>query len=134
MSGLINLASLDEYEIETFITTKLESVGNQKIIGYTTENDVDICEIARCIGKNVLSCCFELLVSNWFYWSGGLPDLLIWDPQRKKAKFVEVKGPGDSLSARQAWWLRTLSFAGAESCVLYVTDVPRPKTAVKRKR
>ena len=127
MNVLIHIASMDHQSLEVFVQSKIETVGNQRVIGFNTEHDHELPVIARCIGPSVLSCCFELIVSNCFYWSGGLPDLLMWDPVRSKAKFAEVKGPGDTLSARQAWWLRTLAFAGAEACVLYVNDVPKPK-------
>ena len=33
--------------------------------------------------------------------ASGVPDLLIWRISDKSAKFVEVKGPGDSLSENQ---------------------------------
>jgi Fanconi-associated nuclease 1 len=134
VNELIKIAGMDNMALEMFVLNKVDSIGNQRIIGYATEHDSILPVIARCIGPTVLSCCFELIVSNCYYWSGGLPDLLLWDPISSKAKFSEVKGPGDSLSARQAWWLRTLSFAGADACVLYVTDVPKPKPVVKRKR
>ena len=130
MNALIHMASMDHESLEVFVQSKIETIGNQRVLGFNTEHDHELSVIAKCIGPSVLSCCFELIVSNCIYWSGGLPDLLMWDPVRCKAKFAEVKGPGDTLSARQAWWLRTLAFAGAEACVLYVNDVPK----VKRKR
>ena len=49
-------------------------------------------------------------------WAGGLPDLLVWRrPEAEEggggewvARFVEVKGPGDSLSNRQRAWIDKL--------------------------
>ncbi len=32
---------------------------------------------------------------------GGVPDLIVWNHQKREAKFVEVKGPGDTLSETQ---------------------------------
>jgi hypothetical protein len=32
---------------------------------------------------------------------GGVPDLFLWNVEYKTAKFVEVKGPGDTLSEKQ---------------------------------
>ena len=32
---------------------------------------------------------------------GGVPDLIVWNHKKSEAKFVEVKGPGDTLSETQ---------------------------------
>lgn len=33
--------------------------------------------------------------------AGGVPDLIIWDVQEGVCKFVEVKGPGDTVQENQ---------------------------------
>ena len=33
--------------------------------------------------------------------TGGVPDLIVWNEAEQTAKFVEVKGPGDSLQENQ---------------------------------
>ena len=30
-----------------------------------------------------------------------MPDLIVWNHEKREAKFVEVKGPGDTLSETQ---------------------------------
>ena len=43
---------------------------------------------------------------------GGLPDLFLWNVERGDCKLVEVKGPGDRLSAAQRAWITTLQQMG----------------------
>jgi len=37
----------------------------------------------------------------------GCPDLVIWHRQRKRLRFVEVKGPGDRIRDEQRGFMRT---------------------------
>ena len=60
-----------------------------------------------------------LLSDAYEAWSGGLTDLLLWNSSR--VRFVEIKGPGDSLSDRQRAWGEKLHLSGAEMSVCYVT-------------
>ena len=41
------------------------------------------------------------LLEDYANRTGGLPDLFVWHPTEKTCKFVEVKGPGDSLQENQ---------------------------------
>jgi len=57
-----------------------------------------------------------------------MPDLLLWNNERKVVKLSEVKGPRDTLSMQQLAWLAALSKAGIE---VEVFKVKEPQT--KRK-
>ena len=64
----------------------------------------------------------SLLSDAYEAWSGGLPDLLVWNSTR--VRFVEIKGPGDSLSDRQRAWGEKLHLCGADVVACYVTWKP----------
>jgi hypothetical protein len=46
--------------------------------------------------------------------AGGLPDLVLWQPEQRRLRLVEVKGPRDRLSEQQSAWLSALGAAGVE--------------------
>lgn len=51
-------------------------------------------------GKSLaLICC--VLCEDYTHRSSGVPDLLIWNAATPSVKFVEVKGPGDTLMENQ---------------------------------
>lgn len=43
----------------------------------------------------------RLQAENYSGSAGGVPDLIVWNHGKREAKFVEVKGPGDTLSETQ---------------------------------
>ena len=43
----------------------------------------------------------QLICEDYAGRTGGVPDLIIWHEEEQWAKFVEVKGPGDSLQENQ---------------------------------
>ena len=43
----------------------------------------------------------RLQAENYSGSGGGVPDLIVWNHAKREAKFVEVKGPGDTLSETQ---------------------------------
>jgi Fanconi-associated nuclease 1 len=81
-----------------------------------------------CIGRNILSKIFERLVKNFKVYRSGFPDLLLWNLEEKKAKFVEVKGENDTLSIKQKLWLNYLMDIGASIEICYV----EPKASKKK--
>ena len=46
--------------------------------------------------------------------AGGMPDLLLWHPEQRRAKASEVKGPRDRLSEQQRAWATALSAGGMD--------------------
>lgn len=77
-------------------------------------------EIAVCLGGPVLALLCERFATDFRFTHSGLPDLLLWDPATQKAKLVEVKGPGDSLSEKQIIWIDALARRGCNIVTLYV--------------
>ena len=65
----------------------------------------------------------------WF--AGGMPDLLLWDPDNRRAKLSEVKGQRDTLSMQQRAWLNALSEA---TISVEVFKVVEPGTKQKSRR
>ena len=70
-----------------------------------------------------------MLSLPWF--AGGMPDLLLWDPDNRRAKLSEVKGPRDTLSMQQRAWLNALSEA---TISVEVFKVVEPGTKQKSRR
>ncbi|KAH9255984.1 hypothetical protein BASA81_005753 [Batrachochytrium salamandrivorans] len=87
--------------------------------------------ICRALGASCVAAICRLFLDAYEAWCGGVGDLLVWSPDHH-ARFVEVKGPGDSLSDRQRAWGEKLLEAGAEVEVCYVewAKPPSPKRAV----
>jgi len=55
------------------------------------------------MGRLAIAAICERLAHKFRYARAGFPDLVVWN--EKEFKFVEVKGPGDSLSAKQSCWI-----------------------------
>lgn len=71
----------------------------------------ELMHICNLLGPKVLSMICSLLTDAYDAWCGGVPDLLVWGAH--SVSFVEVKGPGDSLSDRQKAWGEKLLEQGA---------------------
>ena len=55
-------------------------------------------------------------------YQGGMPDLLLWSVQDRRAKLVEVKSQRDRLSEQQRAWMLELADAGLDAEVFKVVD------------
>ncbi|KZT35489.1 hypothetical protein SISSUDRAFT_166710 [Sistotremastrum suecicum HHB10207 ss-3] len=55
----------------------------------------------QCLGGEALAVICKLLCEDHGHRSSGVPDLFIWRADKKECKFVEVKGPGDTLQENQ---------------------------------
>ncbi|KAH7623249.1 hypothetical protein Ndes2526B_g01671 [Nannochloris sp. 'desiccata'] len=78
--------------------------------------------VASCVGGPGLAAVCRLLAQDHGGWQGGMPDLLLWHPERQEAKLVEVKGPRDRLSDQQRAWIAALEDAGLFVEVLKVVE------------
>ncbi|WWC66149.1 uncharacterized protein I206_100049 [Kwoniella pini CBS 10737] len=76
---------------------------------YTSE---DLQEILECIGGSAMSGVCRMLAEEYRHRCSGVPDLIVWNYEKKEARFVEVKGPGDSLSETQKVWIDVLLSSG----------------------
>ena len=82
----------------------------------------ELLAVAECVGGEGLAAVCRLLAEDHGGWSGGMPDLLLWHPQRRAAVLSEVKGPRDRLSDQQRAWMIALTAAGLEVEVLKVRE------------
>lgn len=85
-------------------------------------------EVAECVGGSGLAAVCRLLAQDHSGWQGGMPDLLLWHPEKGIAKLSEVKGPRDRLSDQQRAWIAALEDAGLVVEVLKVVE-PKGGTA-----
>ncbi|KAI0062194.1 hypothetical protein BV25DRAFT_1916125 [Artomyces pyxidatus] len=91
-------------------------------------------EIIECFpsGAALATIC-RLFCEEYGHRSSGLPDLFIWNFETQHLKFVEVKGPGDTLQENQKLWIDVLHRAGFDVEVCHVVDenAPQPKSTKK---
>ncbi|KAK0570041.1 hypothetical protein OC861_000348 [Tilletia horrida] len=83
----------------------------------------DLLEVAECMGGGPLATICQVFCEDREHCQGGMPDLCIWNMETKEVRFVEVKGPGDSLRDKQRIWIDTLARAGLTVQVATVKDV-----------
>lgn len=82
----------------------------------------ELLEISYCLGNEVLQMICDRFVKDYRFTHSGLPDLLLWNPETKKSKLVEVKGPRDTLSEKQKIWIHFLFQKGCDVEVLRVEE------------
>ncbi|KAL7418557.1 hypothetical protein Q5752_007015 [Cryptotrichosporon argae] len=61
----------------------------------------DLEELLRCMGGRAMSGICRMLCEEYRHRVSGVPDLVVWNAETNEARFIEVKGPGDSLSETQ---------------------------------
>lgn len=87
--------------------------------------------LMKALGRKGIGDICERLAGNYRQWRSGFPDLVVWkdggeegdeeeDGREGKVLFVEVKGPGDSLSEKQQLWLDFLVGRGIAAEVCHV--------------
>ena len=75
----------------------------------------------EALGGCVVAAICQTLALDYAGTCHGAPDLLLLSPgPPARARFVEVKGPGDSLRDAQLAWIDVLVRAGAEVEVAHV--------------
>lgn len=79
--------------------------------------------LVSCIGGPILSGICRKMSKDIRHSRGGLPDLVVWNVQKKMFKLVEVKGPNDRLSHKQMVWLHDLRKMGADVEVCHVVAI-----------
>ncbi|KAH9901518.1 VRR-NUC domain-containing protein [Cubamyces lactineus] len=81
----------------------------------------DLVALVKCMDARALAVICKLMCEDYAGRTGGVPDLIVWNDEAGWAKFVEVKGPGDSLQENQKVWIDVLLQAGmpVEVCHVY---------------
>ncbi|KAJ7772094.1 VRR-NUC domain-containing protein [Mycena maculata] len=90
----------------------------------------ELIEIVECLGGDVLSAICRLFCEDYGGRSSGVPDLIVWNSEKKECKFVEVKGPGDHPQENQKMWFDALLNA---QCSVEICNVVDPKNKKKTK-
>ncbi|THG99844.1 hypothetical protein EW026_g2590 [Hermanssonia centrifuga] len=88
----------------------------------------DLVEIAECLGGLGLAVICQLLCEDYAGRTSGVPDLIVWNKASGECKFVEVKGPGDSLQENQKVWIDVLLQAGIQVEICHVAEEGKTKT------
>ncbi|XP_075431975.1 fanconi-associated nuclease 1 [Ascaphus truei] len=79
--------------------------------------------LVSCFGGAFSSGVCQRMSKDIRHCRGGLPDLVVWNTQKKQYKLVEVKGPSDRLSHKQMVWLHELKKLGADVEVCHVVSI-----------
>ncbi|PBK78858.1 hypothetical protein ARMSODRAFT_58544 [Armillaria solidipes] len=94
----------------------------------------DLLEIVQCFKGESLATICHLFCEDYAGRSSGAPDLIVWKPEDRECKFVEVKGPGDRLQENQKLWCDALQRAGVEVQLCHVVDVYGKAKRINKKR
>ncbi|KAL0481233.1 hypothetical protein AKO1_012823 [Acrasis kona] len=90
-----------------------------------------LCDLIICLGGRTLSMVCRMFAEDYHYYRSGMPDLLLWNIDKKEAIFSEVKGPGDRLSDKQTIWIDLLNACNANVEVLHIVELDDEKSSNK---
>ena len=72
----------------------------------------DLLEILSCFQGEALATICKVMAQEYQARGGGVPDLFLWDVEKKEVMFAEVKSENDRLSDTQRLWIHVLMGAG----------------------
>ena len=85
------------------------------VIGLNWDFELDdLLQIASCFDGTALATVCKVMAQEYRQRGGGMPDLFLWNPERKEVMFSEVKSENDRLSDTQRLWIHVLTGAGIE--------------------
>ncbi|KAE9381726.1 hypothetical protein N431DRAFT_393230 [Stipitochalara longipes BDJ] len=83
------------------------------IIGLNWDFELeDLLEIVSCFDGQALATVCKVMAQEYRVRGGGIPDLFLWDTEKKEVVFSEVKSENDRLSDTQRLWIHVLTGAG----------------------
>ncbi|KAI6045618.1 hypothetical protein EDC04DRAFT_3104166 [Pisolithus marmoratus] len=98
----------------------------------------DMLDMVTCIGGEALFTMCRVLCEDYAARRSGGPDLFLWNAEQRLCKFVEVKGPGDTLRENQkaSVWIDVLLRAQVpvEICRIVEKDYDTMKNRSTRAR
>ena len=111
------IQKFENEEIASEVTRCYEHHEGESVVGIYWDKfeREDVIAICKGIGGVGIGAMCLLLSTNYRFWSGGAPDLMLWRevPGGKfECKIVEVKGPRDHLSEKQICWIQYLQKSG----------------------
>lgn len=74
----------------------------------------DLLEIVQCFNNSALATICQVMAQEYGQRGGGVPDLFLWDMEKKEVMFAEVKSVNDRLSDTQRLWIDVLTSAGVK--------------------
>ena len=102
--------------------------GRSSVVSWDVFRDAPhAASLVRCLGLGVVAGICERLAKDHRFTRSGFPDLVVWQPEARRARVVEVKGPNDRLSTKQILWIEFLIAAGATAEVCHVQAVGQKK-------
>lgn len=72
----------------------------------------DLLEIVSCFDGQALATVCKVMAQEYRVRGSGMPDLFLWDAEKKEVVFSEVKSENDRLSDTQRLWIHILTGAG----------------------
>lgn len=83
------------------------------IIGLSWDFELlDLLEIVSCFDGQALATVCKVMAQEYRVRGGGMPDLFLWDVEKREVLFSEVKSENDRLSDTQRLWIHVLTGAG----------------------
>ncbi|KJE90126.1 hypothetical protein CAOG_01475 [Capsaspora owczarzaki ATCC 30864] len=82
-------------------------------------------DICACMPPVALAAILRSMAENYKESSSGMPDLVVWSRPESSAsfiRFIEVKGPNDTLSEQQRVWIDKLLRLGLDVQVCHVVE------------
>ncbi|KUL87511.1 hypothetical protein ZTR_04626 [Talaromyces verruculosus] len=74
----------------------------------------DLVEIVQCFSGAALATVCKVMAQEYQQRGGGIPDLFLWNPEKKEVMFSEVKSENDRLSDTQRLWIHVLTGTGVK--------------------
>lgn len=128
-------------DVAAFVTKSYNDEAHHKVLcvggAWDTFSAEDLSCIGAGLGGRALAHISRLLCTDYKYWSGGLPDLVLWrwasrnkedsagiggESLKPLAKLVEVKSQRDVLSTKQRAWLSELLDVNVDCEVFKVVE------------
>jgi Fanconi-associated nuclease 1 len=85
----------------------------------------DLVEIANCFRGPALATICTVIAQDYRQRASGIPDLFLWNPEKREVMFSEVKSENDRLSDTQRLWIHVLTSSGVrvELCKAVAREV-----------
>ncbi|KAJ5176512.1 uncharacterized protein N7482_002389 [Penicillium canariense] len=74
----------------------------------------DLVEIVQCFRGEALATICKVMAQEYQQRGGGIPDLFLWNAEKRTVMFAEVKSENDRLSDTQRLWIHILLGAGVQ--------------------
>ncbi|KAJ5470773.1 hypothetical protein N7530_008130 [Penicillium desertorum] len=74
----------------------------------------DLVEIVQCFRGEALATICKVMAQEYQQRGGGIPDLFLWNHEKRTVMFAEVKSENDRLSDTQRLWIHVLLGAGVQ--------------------